>query len=210
MESTLIGPAGEHHVMSEPLRRRYIGALAPRGVPNADIVVTDIDGARACAIQVKTRRNISAQPPRMWLCLAVLIAGLFFAGSAGAQGTKIYEKVAASIELTPEEDFEPTVAILVAGELSCPSGRAFIIVMSCASQLTSAPDMAEAIVAECKRTQSKLGCHKTHQKQQVNVLAVYDMTIPGSAPQKRILAKVRAGAGENRYVCVASLDFWAR
>src|SRR5260370_30071759 len=56
----LIGPAGEHHVMSELLRRGYIAALAPRGVPNADIVVTDVGGARACAIQVKTRRDIGA------------------------------------------------------------------------------------------------------------------------------------------------------
>jgi len=46
MESALIRPAGEHYVMSELLRRGYIAALAPRGVPNADIVVTDVGGAR--------------------------------------------------------------------------------------------------------------------------------------------------------------------
>jgi hypothetical protein len=42
--------------MSELLRRGYIAALAPHGVPSADIVVTDIEGSRLCSIQVKTRR----------------------------------------------------------------------------------------------------------------------------------------------------------
>lgn len=46
--------------MSELLRRGYIAALAPQGVPNADIVVTDIEGARLCSIQVKTRRDIGS------------------------------------------------------------------------------------------------------------------------------------------------------
>lgn len=35
-----------------------IAALAPQGVPNADIIVTDEIGDRLCAIQVKTRRDI--------------------------------------------------------------------------------------------------------------------------------------------------------
>lgn len=59
-QSTLLGAAGEHHVLSELLRRGYIAALAPLGVPNADIVVTDMDGQRLSAIQVKTRRDIGA------------------------------------------------------------------------------------------------------------------------------------------------------
>jgi hypothetical protein len=59
-QSTLLGAAGEHHVMSELLRRGYIAALAPQGVPNADIVVTDVNGARLCSIQVKTRRDIGS------------------------------------------------------------------------------------------------------------------------------------------------------
>jgi hypothetical protein len=46
--------------MTELLRRGYIAALAPQGVPNADIVVTDIEGQRLCSIQVKTRRDIGA------------------------------------------------------------------------------------------------------------------------------------------------------
>jgi hypothetical protein len=46
--------------MSELLRRGYISALAPQGVPNADIVVTDLTGSKLCSIQVKTRRDIGA------------------------------------------------------------------------------------------------------------------------------------------------------
>lgn len=53
--STLLGAAGEHYVMCQLLRRGYIAALAPVGVPNCDIVVTDDIGDRLCAIQVKTR-----------------------------------------------------------------------------------------------------------------------------------------------------------
>ncbi|MBC7879822.1 MAG: hypothetical protein H7Y37_00670 [Anaerolineae bacterium] len=46
--------------MAELLRRGYIAALAPQGVPTADIVVTDLEGARLCSIQVKTRRDLGA------------------------------------------------------------------------------------------------------------------------------------------------------
>lgn len=46
--------------MAELLRRGYIAALAPHGVPNADIVVTDIEGTRLCSIQVKTRRDLGS------------------------------------------------------------------------------------------------------------------------------------------------------
>lgn len=58
--STLLGASGEHLIMSELLRRGYIAGLAPIGVPNADIVVTDVKGSRMCSIQVKTRRDIGA------------------------------------------------------------------------------------------------------------------------------------------------------
>jgi hypothetical protein len=58
--SSLLGAAGEHYVMSQLLRRGFIAALAPAGVPLADIVVTDDVGQRACAIQVKTRRNLGS------------------------------------------------------------------------------------------------------------------------------------------------------
>lgn len=56
--STILGAAGEHYVMCQLLRRNMIAALAPTGVPNADIVVTDTIGERMSAIQVKTRRDI--------------------------------------------------------------------------------------------------------------------------------------------------------
>jgi len=49
------GAAGEHYVMSQLLRRGLIAALAPAGVPNADIVVTDEIGDKLCAVQVKAR-----------------------------------------------------------------------------------------------------------------------------------------------------------
>ena len=58
--STLLGAAGEYYVMSQLLRRGFIAALAPVGVPNADIIVTDDLGDRLCAIQVKSRRDIGA------------------------------------------------------------------------------------------------------------------------------------------------------
>jgi hypothetical protein len=57
---TLLGAAGEHFVMCELLRRGFIAAIAPAGVPNADIVVTDVEGARLCAMQVKTRRDLGS------------------------------------------------------------------------------------------------------------------------------------------------------
>lgn len=53
--STVLGAAGEHYVMCQLLRRGLIAALAPVGVPNCDIVVTDDVGDRLCAVQVKTR-----------------------------------------------------------------------------------------------------------------------------------------------------------
>ena len=53
--TTLLGAADEHFIMCQLLRRGLIAALAPAGVPNCDIVVTDQIGDRLCAIQVKTR-----------------------------------------------------------------------------------------------------------------------------------------------------------
>lgn len=46
--------------MSEMLRRGYIAALAPAGVPSADIVVTNLEGSKLCSLQVKTRRDIGS------------------------------------------------------------------------------------------------------------------------------------------------------
>ena len=46
--------------MAELLRRDYIAALAPQGVPNADIVVTNVACDQLCSIQVKARRHIGS------------------------------------------------------------------------------------------------------------------------------------------------------
>lgn len=53
--TTIFGAAGEHYVMCQLLRQNLIAALAPAGVPNADIIVTDKLGSRLCAVQVKVR-----------------------------------------------------------------------------------------------------------------------------------------------------------
>lgn len=58
ISSTIVGAAGEYHVLSQLLRRGWIAALAPDGAPNMDILVTDENNKRLCAIQVKTRRNV--------------------------------------------------------------------------------------------------------------------------------------------------------
>ncbi|KKR46682.1 MAG: hypothetical protein UT82_C0009G0046 [Parcubacteria group bacterium GW2011_GWB1_40_14] len=54
-KTTLTGAAGEHFVMFRLLELGYIAGLASRGAPNTDIIVTDMTGRRAVAIQVKTR-----------------------------------------------------------------------------------------------------------------------------------------------------------
>ena len=58
ISSTIVGAAGEYHVLSQLLRRGWIAALAPDGAPNMDILVTDENNEKLCAIQVKTRRDI--------------------------------------------------------------------------------------------------------------------------------------------------------
>jgi hypothetical protein len=56
--STLLGAAAEHYVMCQLLRRQMIAALAPTGVPDADIIVSDRLGSALAAVQVKARREI--------------------------------------------------------------------------------------------------------------------------------------------------------
>ncbi len=56
-QTILTGVAGEHYVLYELLRRGYIAALAPTGVPNVDILVTDKEVSRQRSIQVKTRNG---------------------------------------------------------------------------------------------------------------------------------------------------------
>ncbi len=60
ISSVITGAAGEHFVMAELLRRGLVAAKAPEGIPNFDIVITDIDGERLAAIQVKTRREFKS------------------------------------------------------------------------------------------------------------------------------------------------------
>ena len=57
---SIVGAAGEHHVLSQLLRRGWIASMAPDGAPNMDILVTDESSQRLCAIQVKTRRDIGS------------------------------------------------------------------------------------------------------------------------------------------------------
>ncbi len=58
ISSTIVGAAGEYHVLSQLLRRGWVAALAPDGAPNMDILATDENNEKLCAIQVKTRRDI--------------------------------------------------------------------------------------------------------------------------------------------------------
>ena len=62
----IVGAAGEYHVLSQLLRRGWIAALAPDGAPNMDILVTDENDIKLCAIQVKTRRDIGAGGDKGW------------------------------------------------------------------------------------------------------------------------------------------------
>jgi hypothetical protein len=60
IDSVIIGNAGEHYIMCQLLRRGWVAALAPTGVPNMDIIVTDKDSRKLCSISVKTRRDIGS------------------------------------------------------------------------------------------------------------------------------------------------------
>jgi hypothetical protein len=53
--TTLVAAAGEYYVLSRLCLNGYIAALTPKGVPNADIVVTDVNGTHLFVIQVKSR-----------------------------------------------------------------------------------------------------------------------------------------------------------
>jgi hypothetical protein len=59
-DSTILGAAAEHYVMCQLLRRQMIAALAPAGVPDADIIVSNRIGSTLAAIQVKARRDIGS------------------------------------------------------------------------------------------------------------------------------------------------------
>ena len=59
-DKAIVGAAGEHLVMSRLLNRKFLAALAPRGVEKVDILVNHLDGKAPCLIQVKTRTGIDA------------------------------------------------------------------------------------------------------------------------------------------------------
>lgn len=60
INSTILGAAAEHYVMCQLLRRGMIAALAPAGVPDADIIVSNRLGSALAAVQVKARRAIGS------------------------------------------------------------------------------------------------------------------------------------------------------
>jgi hypothetical protein len=57
VDSTLIGAAGEHLVLSRLLSRGLLAAQAPRGTRKVDILVNFLDGGEPCLIQVKARSS---------------------------------------------------------------------------------------------------------------------------------------------------------
>jgi hypothetical protein len=141
--------------------------------------------------------------------LAAVVAAvglLCWAYQANAQETKSYEKVAKLIRLVSEDGFEPTTATLVAGELMCPSGQAYVTILSCMAELLHTPDFEQAMKAECLHEEKKLDCHKSRSSSLVNVLKVYDMLIPGESPTKHLVVKIDI-SGADRYVNYGSLDF---
>ncbi|MCJ2136684.1 hypothetical protein MKK69_21980 [Methylobacterium sp. J-026] len=58
VNTTILGAAAEHYVMCQLLRRGLIAALAPAGVPDADIIVSNRLGSSLAAVQVKARINV--------------------------------------------------------------------------------------------------------------------------------------------------------
>src|SRR6202171_4572807 len=55
LERSLVGPAGEHFVMYQVHMRGQLAALAPRNLPQADLMVVASDGSTSALVQVKPR-----------------------------------------------------------------------------------------------------------------------------------------------------------
>ena len=55
--TSLLGAAAEHYVMCQLLRRGKLAALAPAGMPFADVLVCDEHGNALSAVQVKARTS---------------------------------------------------------------------------------------------------------------------------------------------------------
>lgn len=54
LSTKIVGAAGQHFVMYELLRRNFVAALTPEGVPSVDILISDLDGGNLASLQVKT------------------------------------------------------------------------------------------------------------------------------------------------------------
>jgi hypothetical protein len=59
IDSTLVGPAGEHLVLSRLLAQGLLASPAPRGTRKVDIIVNYIDGGNPKLVQVKTTMGSS-------------------------------------------------------------------------------------------------------------------------------------------------------
>ncbi len=51
VNSTILDATAEHYAMCQLLWRGMIAALAPAGVPNADIIVSNREGGQLAAVQ---------------------------------------------------------------------------------------------------------------------------------------------------------------
>ena len=58
----IVGAAGEHYVMYELLRRNFVAALVPEGIPSVDILISDVWGSHLASVQVKT----ASAPRKTW------------------------------------------------------------------------------------------------------------------------------------------------
>lgn len=78
----IVGAAGEHFVMYELLRRNFVAALTPEGVPSVDILISDLDGGHLASLQVKTasaprttwplgRKNEALVADRLFYCFVM-------------------------------------------------------------------------------------------------------------------------------------------
>ena len=67
IDSTLVGPAGEHLVLSRLLAFGLLASPAPRGTRKVDIIVNYIDGGNPKLVQVKTTMG---SPKKGWVLLA--------------------------------------------------------------------------------------------------------------------------------------------
>jgi hypothetical protein len=54
ISNTVIGVAGEYYVCAELCKRGYLSLMTPKNNPLFDVVVTNSDGSKTAAIQVKT------------------------------------------------------------------------------------------------------------------------------------------------------------